>query len=142
MTNDFLKATTEAFDLKELAPGEVAPLILAYIGDAVYEVVIRTYVINGGNRAMKSINKDSRNLVNAGVQAKMADALLEKFTEEEAAQYRRGRNAKSGTCAKNASIGDYRKATGFEAVMGFLYLSGKNDRMVELCKLGLEAIEN
>lgn len=137
MSDNILNIISNAFELKDVDPAQVSPLSLAYVGDAIYEVVVRTITINvKGNRDMKYINKDSIKYVQAGTQAKLAELLMDDFTEEEANQYRRGRNAKSGTSAKNASIGDYRKATGFEAVMGYLYLSGKNDRIVELCKLG------
>lgn len=136
-----LEAITEAFGLKDVKPREVAPLILAYIGDAVYEVVVRTITLSRGNRSINIINKDSVRFVKAGTQALLSDLLQEDFTEEEAVQFRRGKNAKPANCAKNATLTDYHKATGFEAVMGYLYLNGQNDRIVELCKLGFEKAE-
>ena len=138
--NDLLNETIKNFELKENRPEEVNPLMLAYIGDAVYEVIIRTIVINSGNRDMKLINRDAIKYVKAPTQAKIAELLYEKFTEEEQKQYKRGRNAKSGTKAKNATINDYCKATGFEAVIGFLYLKNEIDRIVYLCKLGIESL--
>ena len=138
LNSDLLKNIVDAFSLDMIPPEETAALTLAYIGDAVYEVIIRTMVISHANRSINSINKENIGLVNAKTQAALADALAETFTEAETAQYKRGRNAKSQTSAKNASVGDYRKATGFEAVMGYLYLKGETDRAVELCKLGLE----
>ena len=71
----------------------------------------------------------------------MAEALEAEFTPKEEAVYRRGRNAKSYTTAKNATTGQYRKATGFEAVMGYLYLTGQYIRMIDLIKMGLEAVD-
>ena len=127
----------EQFALEEVNPNELAPLILAHIGDAIYEVVIRTIVLSDGNRAMDKVHKAATHLVNAKTQAELADILLPKMTEEEASVYKRGRNAKSGSSAKNASIGDYRKATGFEALMGYLYLKDDVDRMLEIIKEGL-----
>ncbi|MBO4678914.1 MAG: ribonuclease III, partial [Lachnospiraceae bacterium] len=115
-------------------PGELAPLILAHIGDAIYEVVIRTITLSKGNRPVEKVHKEAISYVNAKTQAEAADLLLPMLTEEEADIYRRGRNAKSNTKAKNASIGDYRKATGFEALMGYLYLKGETDRMLELIR--------
>lgn len=141
MDKDFLDLIKEAYDLDTLTPNEVAPLILAYIGDAVYEVIVRTIEISKGNRQVNKINKDSTKLVNAKAQAAMIDILEDKLTEEELTIYKRGRNAKANTSAKNASIRDYRKATGFEALIGYLFLSHREDRMLELVKLGLEGLE-
>lgn len=141
MDKDFLDLIKEAYDLDTLTPNEVAPLILAYIGDAVYEVIVRTIEISKGNRQVNKINKDSTKLVNAKAQAAMIDILEDKLSEEELTIYKRGRNAKANTSAKNASIRDYRKATGFEALIGYLFLSHREDRMLELVKLGLEGLE-
>ncbi len=115
-----------------------SPLTLAYIGDSVYEVVIRTVVVERANRAANELHKRTVKYVQAGTQAAMIEALMEILTEEEAAVYRRGRNAKSNTSAKNASITDYRKATGFEALMGFLYLTDQTDRLLYLVREGIE----
>ena len=111
--------------------------MLAQIGDAVYEVVIRSLVLSEGNRPIEKVHREATSLVNAGFQAKLADILMPLMTEEELDIYKRGRNAKSNTKAKNASISDYRKATGFEALVGFLYLCNRNDRMLELIKEGI-----
>ena len=114
-----------------------SPLTLAYIGDAVYELVIRSVVVKRANRSANDLHKMSVKYVKAEAQAKMIEALLEVLSEDELAVYKRGRNAKSYTMAKNASMSDYRKATGFEALMGFLYLSGQTDRMLDLIKQGI-----
>ena len=130
----------EAFRLEEVDAGMYSPLVLAYVGDAVYEIMIRTKVVNGGSVQVNKLHKHSAALVKAETQAKMVMALMEELTEEEMAVYKRGRNAKSYTSAKNASINDYRRATGFEALIGWLYLKGEFDRMTELIKLGFEGI--
>ena len=127
----------EQYDLPDINPGELAPLILAHIGDAIYEVVIRTITLSKGNRPVEKVHKEAISYVNAKSQADAADILLPLLTEEEADIYKRGRNAKANTKAKNASIGDYRKATGFEALMGYLYLKGETDRMLELIRAGV-----
>lgn len=114
-----------------------SPLTLAYIGDAIYDLMIRTVVVERGNRAANGLHKTTSRIVNAGTQAAMIEALAEDLTEEEMAVYKRGRNAKSYTVAKNASIGDYRKATGMEALLGYLYLTDRMDRAISLVKLGL-----
>ena len=134
MDFEYLK---EKLALKDVVPNEVAPLMLAHIGDAVYEVVIRSLVLSEGNRPIEKVHREATSLVNAGFQAKLADILMPLMTEEELDIYKRGRNAKSNTKAKNASVSDYRKATGFEALVGFLYLCNRNDRMLELIKEGI-----
>ena len=125
------------FHLKEEDAAQYSPLVLAYMGDAVYELMIRTLVVNQGNAQVNKLHKRSAGLVKAEAQARMALALQEDLTETERAVYRRGRNAKSYTSAKNASIRDYRTATGFEALAGYLYLSGQPKRLAELVRLGL-----
>lgn len=130
----------EAFRLKDVDAGMYSPLVLAYVGDAVYEIMIRTKVVNGGSVQVNKLHKHSADLVKAETQAKMITALLEELTEEEMAVYKRGRNAKSYTMAKNASMKDYRMATGFEALVGYLYLAEQYHRLAELVSHGLEKI--
>ena len=128
----------QVFECKEQDVRAYSPLTLAYIGDAIYDSIIRRVVVERGNRAANDLHKRTTRYVKAEAQAKMIVALQEELTEEEEAVYKRGRNAKSYTSAKNASIGDYRKATGFEALMGFLYLTDQMDRMLYLVKRGIE----
>ncbi len=127
-----------AFGCGETDIRRYSPLALAYMGDAVYDLIIRSAVVERGNRAANRLHHHAVKYVNAGAQAAMAGALQDTLTEEEAAVYRRGRNAKSHTAAKNASIEDYRKATGLEALIGYLYLTDRFDRILELVKQGLE----
>lgn len=117
-----------------------SPLTLAYIGDSIYDLIIRTVIVERGNRAANGLHKSTSKIVNAGTQAAMAESLSKDLTENEMAVYKRGRNAKSYTSAKNATIGDYRKATGFEALMGYLYLTDNLDRAIDLIKTALEKI--
>ncbi len=124
--------------LDDQEPGSYSPLVLAYMGDAVYELFIRTKVVNRGNAQVNKLHKRTAGLVKAEAQAEMFKLLEEELTEEELAVYRRGRNAKSCTMAKNATMKDYRMATGFEALMGWLYLGGQEDRAVELISHGLK----
>ena len=125
------------YSLASVNPNELAPLILAHIGDAIYEVVIRTITLSKGNRAIEKVHKDATKYVNAKAQADIIEKIQPLLTEEELNIYKRGRNAKSTTKAKNASITDYRKATGFEALMGYLYLQNKTQRMLDLIKEGI-----
>ena len=110
-----------------------SPLTLAYIGDAVYEIVIRTIIVEKGNAPVNKLHHKASSLVKAVAQKEAMEKILPLLTEEEEAVYKRGRNAKSYTSAKNASVID----TGFEALMGFLYLTGKNERMLELVKIAV-----
>lgn len=130
----------ETFRLKDVDAGMYSPLVLAYVGDAVYEIMIRTKVVNGGNVQVNKLHKMSASLVKAETQAKMILALQEELTEEEISVYKRGRNAKSFSMAKNASMKDYRMATGFEALVGYLYLCERLERLAELVSHGLEKI--
>ena len=130
----------EALRLKEMDPGTYSPLALAYIGDAVYELIVRTMVISHGSIQVNKMHKNSASLVNAGTQAEMIRLMMEELTEEETAVYKRGRNAKSVTTAKHATVVDYRTATGFEALCGYLYLMGRLERLVTLISHGFEKI--
>ncbi len=131
----------QSFDLKENDIRSYSPLTLAYIGDAVYEIIIRTIVVSDGNTQVNKMHKKSSNLVKAETQANIIKAIMDDLSEEELGYYKRGRNAKSYTSAKNASISDYRMATGFEALIGYLYLTGQTDRMTEIVKLGLSKVQ-
>ena len=135
---DGLYEIKEIFDCKEQDIRSFSPLTLAYIGDAVYDLVIRTIVVERGNKAANVLHKTTVKYVNAAAQAAIIQAVLDVMTEEELAVYMRGRNAKSNTMAKNASVEDYRKATGMEALIGYLYLSNRFHRVLELVKLGME----
>lgn len=111
---------------------ELSPLVLAYVGDAVFELLVRGYVLKGGNAPVNKLNGRARRIVNAASQSKMYYALEEIATDEELAVLKRGRNAKSFTAAKNQSITDYRRATGVEALFGYTYLKRDNERLAEL----------
>ena len=128
----------EAFRLKEADASQYSPLVLAYIGDAVYEVVVRSLLVGRGNAQANRLHKEASTLVNAGAQSASLERIKEELTEEEMQVFKRGRNANSATMAKHATMSDYRRATGFEALMGYLYLTGRTERILELAKKGLE----
>jgi ribonuclease-3 family protein len=132
--NDYLNSK---FDIEPKDIRTYSPLTLAYIGDAIFDVVVRSILVNKGNTAVNKLHQRASSVVKAPTQA-MAAALMDDFTEEEADWYRRGRNSKPHTKAKNATTMDYLEATGFEAVMGYLYLSGDMDRICELVRRGIE----
>ena len=136
-----LEAIKREFGCGEIDIRTYSPLTLAYIGDAIYDLVIRTIVVERGNRSANNLHKKTVTYVNARVQARMIDALEEELTEEEVAVYHRGRNAKSYTSAKNASIIEYRKATGLEALCGYLYLQGQQERMLYLIREAIARLD-
>lgn len=133
-----LKDILDAFPGKCQDVRAYSPLTLAYIGDAVYDLIIRTVVVARANRPANKLHRITVRYVSAPAQAAIIQALMNELTEEEKSVYRRGRNSKPRTMAKNASLGDYLKATGFEAVLGYLYLSGRMDRVLELVRKGTE----
>lgn len=120
---------------------EYSPLALAYIGDAIYEVVIRTLVISMGNAPVNRYHQATKGFVQAGAQAKLYTHVEEILTPKEQDIFRRGRNAKSGSVAKNADIITYRHATGIETLIGYLYVDGQIDRILEIINYGLQKIE-
>jgi ribonuclease-3 family protein len=125
-------------NLEDISIETYSPLTLAYIGDAIYELVIRTIMVDKGNKAVNKLHKETANLVKAETQATFIHLIEDILTQEELAVYKRGRNAKSFTKAKNASVSQYRHATGFEALMGWLYLTKNTDRMLYLIGVCLE----
>ena len=131
----------DEFGLVEQDIRTYSPLTLAYIGDAIFELVVRTVLVERKNTQAEKLHKAATKIVKAETQALMIEALKEDFTEEELAVFKRGRNAKAMTRAKNATMSEYRRATGFEALMGYLYLKGDMARMIELIRLGIEKAE-
>jgi len=136
-----LKRIKETFDCKPVDIQTYSPLALAYIGDDVYDLVVRTVVVERGNRAAEGLHKTVSQFVKAKTQADLSQVLMDLLTEQEKGIYRRGRNAKSYTSAKNASIGDYRKATGLEALIGYLYLTDQMERVLELMREGFALLD-
>ncbi len=123
--------------IKELdfTPGQVLsmqPLALAFIGDAVYEIYIRNFVMSKGFRTINSMHVETIKYVKAASQSKAIKALLPNLSEEEANVVRRGRNANPHTVPKNADVGDYRYATALEALCGYLYLMKRIERLEEI----------
>ena len=115
-----------------------SPLKLAYLGDAVFEIIIRTLILEGTGGPVRKLHARSSSLVNAKAQAELFESMKEHLTEEEMAVFRRGKNAKPSSVARHAEIRDYKKATGLEALYGYLYLKGQSARAVELLRLALK----
>ena len=127
----------EQFHLKQQDLRSYSPLTLAYIGDGIYELIIRTILVRKGNCPVNQLHKKASSLVKAGAQSAIMEVIEEELTPEELSVYRRGRNAHSPTMAKHATMADYRRATGFEALMGYLYLKEDYTRMIELIRMGI-----
>ncbi len=121
-------------------PNEYSPLSLAYIGDSVFDLLVKTVIVTENNKQAYKYHKEVSMLVKAEAQAKYIEYLLENdlLTEEEAWIYKRGRNTKTHSTAKNATVGQYRMATGFESLIGYLYLNRDYDRLFEITKQVLE----
>jgi ribonuclease-3 family protein len=139
---DFVSYMNELFQMEEVDIREYSPLTLAYIGDCIYDLVIKSLVINEGNKQVNKLHQETSKLVQASAQSLMMRTMQEHLTEEEHAVYKRGRNAKSVSPAKNQSITDYRRATGFEALLGYLYLKKDYKRLLDLVKIGLDSLDN
>ena len=127
------------FSDKKLNPKEYSPLPLAYIGDSVYDLFVRTKIIEKGNRHVTDMHKEAVKFVKAHSQAESIHAIEDKLTEDEVRVLKWGRNAKS-TPPKNADVTDYRYATGFEALIGYLYVSGEEDRLKEVLNMAYDAL--
>ncbi|WP_333861711.1 Mini-ribonuclease 3 [Clostridium sp.] len=125
MESNLLKMRFDKIDIRQLNP-----LTLAFVGDAVYDVLVRTYLINKfKNISVHNLHVKAIKFVKAHSQSEIIKKLEKQLSEEEFYFFKRGRNAKSGTVPKNADIQEYRFATGFETLVGFLYLTGEVDRL-------------
>ena len=135
MLREFFDSVSKEFKINA---NEYSPLNLAYIGDAVFEIFVRTMVIKNGNMPVNKLHKASKEFVNARAQARMFEKIKDLVNDEELAVLKRGRNAKSFTSAKNASVIDYRYATGLETLFGYLYIKGDIDRLGEIFNMCVE----
>lgn len=115
-------------------------LVLAYIGDAVYELVIRSYLVETGAVKVKQLHNEAVRLVNAKTQARVLRALDGRLTDEEAAVMRRGRNSRSPHTPRSAGVIEYRQSTALECLIGYLYLKGDTARINEIIKVGLDVV--
>lgn len=111
---------------------EISPLTLAFVGDGVYDLLVREYLVRQANRPVGELNKTKVSMVNCKSQARFASQLMSRLTEKEMAVYKRGRNAAPKSTAKNGTIAEYHSATGLECLFGYLYLKGEKQRIEEL----------
>lgn len=136
-----LSIVQEMFPMNEAKLRTYSALSFAYIGDAVYELIIRTVIASRGNMKPNKYHQHVIEYVNARGQVRIMEKIRPHLTEEENVIFRRGKNAKPPTCAKNQSLHDYHIATGFEALVGYLYLGGQMRRLMELLDIGLQEEE-
>ncbi len=120
---------------KEVKLTSLSPLALAFIGDTVFDILIRSELVCEANRPVKELHKEAASKVCAAAQARYIKKVLPLLSEDEEEIFKRGRNAHTGTVPKNQSSADYHYATGLECLFGWLYLSGKNERIKELYEL-------
>ena len=137
-----IKQLDDAFGMKAKDLHTYSPLTLAYLGDVVYELIIRNMLVKKGNCPVNKLHRAAIGYVKAGAQARIMDRIEPLLTEEETAIYRRGRNSKSATMPKHAGVMEYRRATGLESVFGYLYLTGQTQRLRELIRVALGAEEH
>lgn len=117
---------------------ECNPQVLAFVGDAVHTLYIRTKLCEASTAKSNALHRMTASHVKASAQSEKIERIFDKLTEEEQYYYKRGRNAHTGATAKNATVVEYRKASGFEALLGYLYLTGKYERMKEILDLSEE----
>ena len=124
----------------DVPPMQMSPLSLAYIGDAVYEMYVRSYIMKDVNMPVSKLHKAATRYVKATAQANIIKNISDNFTDEEMSVYKRGRNAHSYTSAKNADIVEYRMATGLEALIGYLYIKKETKRLEEIIEMCIDVI--
>jgi len=142
MLDEFFDNVIKEYDLNTDAVSQYSPLVLAYIGDAVYEVFVRTLLISEGNAPVHKLHKRSIEYVKAKAQSDLVHRIMEFLTPEEQDIVRRGRNAKSGTIPKNADVTEYKYATGFESLIGFLFLKRDYTRLLQVMKMAIPQNKN
>ncbi|MCX7748270.1 MAG: Mini-ribonuclease 3 [Clostridia bacterium] len=140
MMNEFFKDVCNEIKFYDKQVEQLSPLVLAYIGDGVYEVYVRTLLISQLNVSVHKLHRKATDYVKAKAQADVIHKIMETLSLEEADIVRRGRNAKSGTIPKNADVVEYKYATGFEALIGYLYLKNDFQRLMEILKLSVSML--
>jgi Uncharacterized protein conserved in bacteria len=142
MEEGFLNIINSGLEIKQGDLYAYSPLVLAYVGDAVYELYVRTLIVCKGNAPVNKLHRQSITFVKAKAQSDIIHKLMDELTEEEQDIVRRGRNAKSGTIPKNADVTEYKYATGFESLIGYLYLKKDYTRLLHIMKISAAQIEN
>lgn len=137
MLSDFFDSILTEIGIKQDEINKLPPLVLAYIGDTVYEVFIRTLLVSEGSAPVHKLHKRSIDFVKAKAQSDIVHGIMDSLSAEEQDVVRRGRNAKSGTIPKNADVTEYKYATGFESLIGYLYLKRDYARLLQVLKMAV-----
>lgn len=130
------------FSDKTLSSAEYNPLAVAYIGDTVYDLFIRTKIMEKGNKQVTNMHKEAIKFVNASAQAKCVEMIESYLSDRELHFVKWGKNAKSASVPKNANVKDYHTATGFEVLIGALYMENKTERLYEILNIAYEKMIN
>lgn len=138
MFENIISNMRKDFDIKPIDVMNLNPLVLAYIGDAVYETYIRTMLVISNKSNVNMLHKMSVKYVKAKAQSNIVHRIMDILTQDEQDVVRRGRNAKSATVPKHVEITDYRYSTGYEALIGYLYLINATERLMEILRLSVE----
>lgn len=125
---------------EEIIIDDYSPLMLAYLGDAVFELAVRTHLCYKNNAKIRDVHKRTVKYVNAESQSKIAHEIFDSLDEKEQELIKKGRNTKSHV-PKNANATSYRYATGFETLIGYLYVNGKKDRLEEILEMSMNVIK-
>jgi len=133
----FFDTFRDKLNIGELDVRTYSPLSLAYIGDSIYDVLVKLYLVGQGNRSVNQFHKLSKNYIKASEQARILKAIEHMLTEEELKIVKRGRNAKSRSVPKNANLNDYQLATGFECLLGYHMINRDYDRIIECVVEGI-----
>lgn len=141
MNDDIFTNTLKRVNIPAKNVEQLSPLVLAYVGDAVFELYVRTHLVSEGNAPVHKLHIRSINYVKAHAQALIAHKISELLTDGEKDILRRGRNAKSATVPKNADVGEYRYATGFESLIGYLYLKMEYDRLKSILEMAVSCAD-
>ena len=141
MNENLLDEIRNYFPCQPVDIRTIPALKLAYLGDAVFEIMIRTIILDSYKGAVKDLHAATSSLVNAKTQARISNCILPILTDDEASAFRHGKNAKPSSVAKNAELKDYKRATGLEALWGYLYLQGQSKRAVELLKYACDELK-
>ncbi len=147
MDNDFFSIHSTvsgafAFENADKDPTQLSPLVLAYIGDTVYDMYVRTYIIHTTDKTAHGMHMQATSMVRAQAQAEAFHKIEDMLDDDEMKIYKRGRNSKMNTIPKHAKLIDYKVATGFEALIGYLYLSGNDKRINEIINKAIGGKEN
>jgi len=137
--NGFIENIVNELDVSgKIDIKEYSPLVLAYIGDAVFELYVRTFLVSSGNAPVHKLHVRSTGFVKAKAQSDILHRIFDSLSPEEQEVVKRGRNARAGTIPKNADVIDYKYATGFESLLGLLYLKGDFARLFEILEMSVK----